>query len=238
MIDTSFSIIPRHLAIIMDGNGRWAKARGLPRISGHIKGADAVRTIVTSCRKRGIQTLSLFAFSSQNWNRPSLEVGALMQLLANRLISERPTILNNGIRLTAVGEIERLPSAPRKALDELISDSSSNTEMTLCLCLSYGGKEEIVSMARKIGLSISTGDFQPDAINEALVNRFMWSRDLGPVDFLIRTSGEFRISNFFLWSLAYAELYFTECFWPDFDESALDQALAEFKNRNRRFGLV
>ncbi len=238
MTDSTLFNLPRHLAIIMDGNGRWAKSRGLPRIAGHIKGADAVRNIVTSCRKRGIKTLSLFAFSSQNWNRPSLEVNGLMKLLANRLISERSTILNNGIRLTAVGELNRLPSAPRKALDDLISESSSNEDMTLCLCLSYGGKEEIVSMARNIGFSIANGSLHPDMIDESLVEKYMWSKDLGPVDFLIRTSGEFRISNFFLWSIAYAELHFSNCFWPDFNESALDEALNSFHYRNRRFGLV
>jgi undecaprenyl diphosphate synthase len=231
-------ILPRHLAIIMDGNGRWAQSRGLPRIAGHKKGADSVRNIVKLCRKRGIQTLSLFAFSAQNWNRPSLEVTALMQLLASRLVSERLTIMNNGIRLTAVGELDRLPPFVLKALDNLISESSSNTDMTLCLCLSYGGKEEIVSMVKQIGISVYKGDVNPEIIDESLVERFMWSKELGPVDFLIRTSGEFRISNFFLWSIAYSELYFSDCFWPDFDETALDQALNAFQYRNRRFGLV
>lgn len=238
MTDSNPLNLPRHLAIIMDGNGRWAKSRGLPRIAGHKKGADSVRTIVTSCRKRGIKTLSLFAFSSQNWNRPTLEVNALMQLLATRLISERPTIMNNGIRLTAVGDLDRLPSAPRKALNDLMRESSSNTDMTLCLCLSYGGKEEIVAMAKRVAESVETGELSSQSIDESVVDRLMWSRELGPVDFLIRTSGELRISNFFLWSIAYSELFFSEFFWPDFDDKALEQALDAFKARNRRFGQV
>jgi undecaprenyl diphosphate synthase len=238
MTDNNLANLPRHLAIIMDGNGRWAKSRGLPRIAGHKKGADAVRTIVTSCRKRGIKILSLFAFSSQNWKRPRHEVTALMQLLANRLISERPTIMNNGIRLTAVGEIDRLQPELRNTLNDLIRDSAQNKDMTLCLCLSYGGREEIVDMARKVANAASSGDLRADAIDEAVVEKMMWSNEIGPVDFLIRTSGELRISNFFLWGLAYAELFFSEFYWPEFNEKALDQALDAFKNRNRRFGRI
>lgn len=238
MTDNNLVNLPRHLAIIMDGNGRWAKSKGLPRIAGHKKGADAVRTIVTSCRKRGIKILSLFAFSSQNWKRPRREVNALMQLLVNRLVSERPTILKNGIRLTAVGEIDRLQPALRKTLDNLIKDSAQNTDMTLCLCLSYGGREEIVAMAQKVAKAVSSGSLKADTIDEAVVENMMWSNEIGPVDFLIRTSGELRISNFFLWGLAYAELFFSDFYWPDFDEKALDQALEVFKNRNRRFGRI
>ncbi len=238
MTDSTFSNSPRHLAIIMDGNGRWAQSRGLPRVAGHKKGADSVRRIVTSCRKRGIKYLSLYAFSSQNWNRPSFEVNALMQLLASRLVSERPTIMNNGIRLTAVGELDRLPSFVRKVLDELISDSSCNNDMVLCLCLSYGGREEIVSAAKRLSSVVLSGELSPDDIDDSIVDRFMWSSEIGPVDFLIRTSGEQRISNFFLWNIAYTEFYFSNLFWPDFDESALDEALAVFNSRNRRFGFV
>ena len=238
MTDTNPFNLPRHLAIIMDGNGRWAKSRGFPRVAGHKKGADSVRTIVTACRKKGIKTLSLFAFSSQNWNRPTLEVNALMQLLAARLISERPTIMDNGIRLTAVGELDRLPAAPRKTLDDLIRDSSGNKDMTLCLCLSYGGREEIVAMAKRVAAGTASGEFSPEMLDEALVEQLLWSSELGPVDFLIRTSGELRISNFFLWGIAYAELYFSDYYWPDFDEKALDEALEAYRERNRRFGLL
>jgi undecaprenyl diphosphate synthase len=237
MILTS-STLPRHLAIIMDGNGRWAKERGLPRVVGHQKGADSVHTIVTSCRKRGVETLSLFAFSSQNWSRPSFEVDALMALLTSRLISERPTILDNGIRLTAIGHLDRLPDAPRKALFDLIEDSSHNSDMTLCLCLSYGGRDEITAAARRVAEMVSIGELSPDEVDESLIDKITWSSDIGPIDFLIRTSGEQRISNFMLWGLAYAELYFTDRYWPDFGEEALDEALDAFVSRNRRFGKV
>ena len=238
MTDNNLSNLPRHLAIIMDGNGRWAKSRGLPRVAGHKKGADSVRTIVTSCRKRGIKTLSLFAFSSQNWNRPTLEVNALMQLLANRLASERPTIMENGIRLTAVGDLDRLPSGPKKALFDLMEESSQNTDMTLCLCLSYGGREEIISMAKKVAEKVASGALSPEDLDESTVDSLMWSAGLGPVDLLIRTSGELRISNFYLWGIAYSELFFSDYYWPDFNDTALDEALEAYRQRNRRFGLV
>lgn len=238
MSRTLNSNLPNHLAIIMDGNGRWAKSRGLPRISGHKKGADSVRTIVTACRKKGIKTLSLFAFSSQNWSRPTPEVNALMTLLASRLISERSTLMKNGIRLTAIGDLHLLPSRPQSILFDLINESKNNKDMTLCLCLSYGGREEITSMAKSIAHQVKIGEINPDEINESLVDKFIWSRDLGPVDLLIRTSGEQRISNFLLWSIAYAELYFSDLYWPDFDESGLDKALLSYNQRDRRFGRV
>jgi len=238
MNESTNLILPHHLAIIMDGNGRWATGRGFPRVAGHKKGADSVRTIVTASRKLGIKVLTLFAFSSQNWQRPTLEVEALMSLLAARLVSERPTILNNGIRLTAIGDIDLLPKLPRNALKSLIEDSKSNTDMTLCLCLSYGGREEIIAMTQKIANKVQNGEISPDSIDENTINQNMWSSELGPVDLLIRTSGEERISNFLLWSIAYSELYFTDCYWPDFDEAALKKALLNFSNRSRRFGIV
>ncbi len=231
-------IVPRHLAIIMDGNGRWAKSRGLPRIAGHRKGAESVRTVVTSCRERGIKVLTLFAFSSQNWSRPSPEVNGLMTLLSTYIRSERSTILENGIRLTSIGEMGLLPNPTRLALEDLMEVSAENSDMTLCLSLSYGGREEIVSMARHIAERAACGDLDPSSIDEDLVNRSLWSSDLGPVDFMIRTSGELRISNFLLWSLAYSELYFTDKMWPEFDEAALDEALDAYRQRQRRFGTV
>jgi undecaprenyl diphosphate synthase len=238
MNHTLNSTLPNHLAIIMDGNGRWAESRGLPRVAGHKKGADSVRTIVTACRRKGIKNLTLFAFSSQNWSRSTFEVNALMSLLANRLVSERPTILNNGIRLTAIGDLHLLPDPTKTILFDLIRDSKHNRDMTLCLCLSYGGREEIVSMAKKIAFLASRGDLLPESVDFNFVNNSLWSRDLGPVDLLIRTSGEQRISNFLLWSIAYAELYFTNLFWPDFDENALDNSLKAYSLRDRRFGKV
>jgi undecaprenyl diphosphate synthase len=238
MLDATNMTLPRHLAIIMDGNGRWAKSRGLPRVAGHKKGADSVRTVVTSCRNRGIKVLTLFAFSLQNWSRPAPEVKALMKLLSNRLVSERPTIMENNIRLTAIGELDFLPSEPRDTLFNLIDDSAANDGMDLCLALSYGGREEICNVTKKIADLVSKGEVFPEGIDDHLIDKLIWSSDLGPVDFLIRTSGEQRISNFLLWQLAYSELYFTDRFWPDFDESALDEALNVFSQRQRRFGQV
>ena len=230
--------LPRHLAIIMDGNGRWARARGLPRIAGHRKGAEAVRATVTACRKRGISALTLFSFSSQNWNRATGEVNALMSLLSEYIISERPTIMDNGIRLRAIGELDLLPPSPKKALLDLIEASSSNEKMTLCLALSYGGHEEIAHMARALASKAARGEINPGSIDVDMVGASLWSSFLGPVDLLIRTSGELRISNFLLWGLAYAELFFTNRMWPEFDEQLLEEALEEYGRRNRRFGNV
>jgi undecaprenyl diphosphate synthase len=229
---------PRHLAIIMDGNGRWASRRGLPRVAGHREGAKAVQRTVTACRERGIPVLTLFAFSSQNWLRPGPEVQALMLLLAEYVKIERRRILDNGIRLVTVGNISDLPDAPRKALLSLVEESKHNTDMTLCLALSYGGREELVSAARSLALAAARGDIDPASIDEALFGESLWSDFLGPVDLLIRTSGEQRVSNFMLWSLAYAELFFTDRYWPDFDDKCLDDALSAFSRRERRFGKV
>jgi undecaprenyl diphosphate synthase len=230
--------LPRHVAIILDGNGRWAKSRGLPRLSGHYRGADAVRRTVTHCRKRGIKVLSLFAFSSQNWSRPSSEVSGLMSLLSNYLETERSTIMSNGIRLTSIGDLDLLPKTVHRSLRQLISDSSSNNDMILCLCLSYGGREEIVSMAKEVAKRALAGTLVPDDLDVAKVDELLWSHELGPVDLLIRTSGELRVSNFLLWSLAYAELHFVDCMWPDFDSDALDTAFSAYSLRHRRFGRI
>jgi undecaprenyl diphosphate synthase len=232
------SRLPRHLAIVMDGNGRWARTRGLPRMAGHREGAKSVRRIVTACRERGISVLTLFAFSAQNWARPDSEVSALMTLLAEYVRLERDTILKNDIRLTAIGDIERLPERPRRALNDLIEESSANTEMTLCLALSYGGREEIVAAARNIAGRVAAHGLHPSAVTDEMFAQALWSSEIGPVDLMIRTSGELRISNFLLWGLAYAELYFTELMWPEFDERALDEALDAYSARQRRFGKI
>jgi undecaprenyl diphosphate synthase len=230
--------LPRHVGIIMDGNGRWARARGMHRAAGHREGAKAVNRIVTACRKRGISVLTLFAFSSQNWVRPTLEVQALMALLAEYVRSERRTILDNGIRLVAIGDLAALPASPRSALEELIAASAGNSDMTLCLALSYGGQEEIAAAAREVAALAAAGALDPAGVDVESFGARLWSGGLGPVDLLIRTSGEIRISNFLLWSLAYAELYFCDTLWPDFQERDLDLALARFAGRNRRFGAV
>ena len=220
----------------MDGNGRWAKARSLPRVAGHREGAKTVNTIVTECRKIGLRVLTLFAFSSQNWVRPSLEVQALMALLARYVESERSTIMDNDIRLTAIGEIDSLPDGPRRSLMKLIDDSSSNESMTLCLALSYGGREEIVNAAKKLCTRVSRDELSPDEIDNDTFSSCLWSSELGDLDLIIRTSGELRISNFLLWSAAYSEFFFSQKMWPDFSTDDLYDALRSFSSRKRRFG--
>ena len=225
---------PRHVAIIMDGNGRWAQRRHLPRIEGHRQGAQSVREVVRAARQLELPALTLYAFSSQNWQRPPDEVKALMELLRDYLIEERPEIMDNGIRLTAIGRLERLPSLVREPLDELVRDSAGNRDMILCLALSYGGREAIIDAARA---ALQAG-IPADRLDEETISRFLPTSELPPLDLVIRTSGEQRISNFLLWESAYAELYFTETLWPDFHRADLERALEAFEGRERRFGLT
>jgi undecaprenyl diphosphate synthase len=226
--------LPRHVAIIMDGNGRWAKQRGLPRVEGHRKGAESVRDIVRAARQLGIQALTLYAFSSQNWDRPLDEVQALMQLLTDYLIEERAEIMDNDIRLTAIGRVERLPGSVKDPLDALIRDSAGNRSMTLVLALSYSGREAIVDAVR----GAMRAGIEPARFDEKVLTERLPTRDLPPLDLLIRTSGEQRISDFLLWECAYAELYFTETLWPDFRRGDLYTALEVYGRRERRFGLT
>jgi len=235
---TPNSKLPRHVAIIMDGNGRWAGRRHLPRVAGHHQGAVAVRKVVTHARRLGIRNLTLYAFSAQNWLRPVPEVSALMSLLGQFIESERSTILDNDIRLVTIGDIERLPAGLKRALDVLVEDSASNQAMTLCLALSYGGQEEAAVAARRLAEQVERGELKASEIDLDRFQRELWSADLGPVDLMIRTSGELRVSNFMLLGLAYAELYFTELYWPDFDEQAFDEAMASYAQRQRRYGAV
>lgn len=229
--------LPRHVGIIMDGNGRWARSQGLPREDGHEKGADSVRTVVRAARKLGLPALTLFAFSSQNWDRPPEEVFHLMELLRRFLIQERAEILDNGIRLVTVGNTERLPPHVREPLVELMSVSAANTGMLLCLALSYGGRETIAKAAQAMCRAAVAGDLSPDEVDADKFESFLESsRLLPPLDLLVRTSGEHRISNFFLWETAYAELHFTEKMWPEFGEAELAAALDDFAGRERRFG--
>jgi undecaprenyl diphosphate synthase len=224
--------LPRHVAIIMDGNGRWAEARGLPRVAGHREGSESVRAVTRQARKVGIEALTLYAFSAQNWGRPDEEVGALMQLLAEYLDSERAEIMENRVRLGAIGDLDRLPSFVRERLDAVRAISAGNGGMVLTLALSYGGREEIVQAARA---AASPG---PGAIAEASLERALWTAGLPELDLLVRTSGERRISNFLLWQAAYAELHFSDALWPDFRELELLAAVADFQTRQRRFGLT
>ena len=228
--------LPNHLAIIMDGNGRWAKQQGKPRAFGHEAGFKAVREIVEACAKRQIPFLTLYAFSTENWLRPKKEVDILMRILLSALKSELATMLRHNIRLRTVGGISTLPAIILDELDRVVEQTASNTGMVLTLALSYGGREEIVAMTRKLAEKVKNGLIHPDHIDASVVNEHLYTADLPDVDLLIRTSGERRISNFLLWQSAYAELYFTERFWPDFKEEHLVEALMDYQNRERRFG--
>ena len=228
--------LPNHLAIIMDGNGRWAKQQGKPRAFGHEAGFKAVREIVEACAKRQIPFLTLYAFSTENWLRPKKEVDILMRILLSALKSELATMLRHHIRLQTVGGISTLPAIILDELDRVVEQTASNTGMVLTLALSYGGREEIVAMTRKLAEKVKNGLIHPDHIDASVVNEHLYTADLPDVDLLIRTSGERRISNFLLWQSAYAELYFTERFWPDFKEEHLVEALMDYQNRERRFG--
>ncbi len=228
--------MPRHVGIIMDGNGRWAESRGLPRLEGHRRGSDSVRAVTRAARRIGLPALTLYAFSSQNWQRPPGEVEGLMDLLRDYLLRERQEILENGIRLHAIGELDRLPARVREPLDELRAISAAHTGMTLTLALSYGGREEIVHMARKVAEDAACGQLSPSAVDAQAVEERLWTHGLPPLELVVRTSGEVRVSNFLLWQLAYAELHLTDTLWPDFGEYDLLVALDDFQRRERRFG--
>jgi undecaprenyl diphosphate synthase len=230
--------LPRHLAIIMDGNGRWAEKRSLDRVVGHHQGAESVRRTVQSCRKLGIPYLTLFAFSSENWSRPREEVDALMILLKEFLSSERKEMLDHGICLQAIGDLPRLPKDVLTALNEVGKQTASGTGMILTLALSYGGRDDILQAIRRLMVLSREGNLAPEEVTEMLFSRYLWTAQLPEPDLLIRTSGELRISNFFLWQLAYTEIYVTSTLWPDFDSEELIQALLDYQGRERRFGLT
>ncbi len=229
---------PKHVAIIMDGNGRWAKRRGLPRIEGHRRGADSVREVTRAARELGLEALTLYAFSSQNWDRPIEEVRMLMALLRDYLVDERDEILDNDIRLLTIGDLARLPDFVKEPLDALKRDSADNKGMTLCLALSYGGREALVDAARQLVERVQAGELRLQDVNILSVSEALCTRDLPPLDLVVRTSGEQRLSNFLLWEVAYAELYFTETLWPDFRRDELLEAINSFGGRERRFGLT
>jgi len=230
--------LPRHVGIIMDGNGRWAELRGEPRETGHKAGSAAVRRIVRVCRRLGLDALTLYAFSEQNWARPAGEVEALMGLLREFLVSERDEILHNDIRLVAIGDLSRLPEGVREVLDPLRRASSDNGKMTLALALSYGGREEIARAARDLAMECVAGTLDPATIDAATLGARLPSLGVGDPDLIIRTGGEFRISNFLLYGAAYAELAFFDRLWPDFTEDDLFAAIGSYQRRERRFGLV
>jgi len=230
--------IPGHIAIIMDGNGRWAQSRGQERISGHREGAKSVREVVRACREEGISALTLYAFSEQNWARPPAEVRALMDLLHEYLHEEHDEIMDNDIRLFAVGELNRLPELVRGPLFALMEESKHNKGMILTLALSYGGREEILNVARAMAEEVLAGKIDVAEINDVTFQARLSTAILPPLDLVIRTSGELRLSNFLLWEAAYSEFYFTPLMWPEFRRPALMEALEAYQRRNRRFGKV
>lgn len=228
--------LPQHLAIIMDGNGRWAKQKGMLRAFGHENGTKSVRVTVESCAKLGIKNLTLYAFSTENWNRPKVEVDTLMKLLVSSLKKEIKTLQSNNIRLNAIGNLTNLPSGVQKELQEVIEKTSENTRMTLTLALSYGSREELIQVVKKIAHKVKNNIISEEAIDESIINQHLYTHNLPDVDLVIRTSGEHRISNFLLWQIAYAEFYFTEVLWPDFSENHLYEAIISYQKRERRFG--
>ena len=233
-----FPDIPRHIAVIMDGNGRWAKERGLPRREGHRAGAESVREVTDACIDLGVEFLTLYAFSSENWNRPDAEVKALMALL-DRFLSEKAKELEKqDIRLLAIGQLDRLPAKTRALLDRIMANTAGNKTLTLVLALSYGSREEIVSAAKSLATDAAAGIISPADINGDLFASRLQTAEIPDPDLLVRTSGEMRISNFLLWQISYAEIVIVKKFWPDFRRNDLNEAVAEYQRRHRRFGAL
>nr|WP_294774601.1 isoprenyl transferase [uncultured Flavobacterium sp.] len=228
--------LPKHLAIIMDGNGRWAKQKGLLRAFGHENGTKSVRIAVETCAKLGVENLTLYAFSTENWNRPKLEVDTLMKLLISSLKKELETLQKNNIRLNCIGNIEMLPASAKKELLSVIEKTQNNTRMTLTLALSYGSREELLNAVKIISDKVKNNIISIDSLDESIINQHLYTHNLPDVDLVIRTSGEHRISNFLLWQIAYAEFYFTDVLWPDFKEDDLYEAIISYQKRERRFG--
>ncbi|MDV7187879.1 isoprenyl transferase [Lutibacter sp. TH_r2] len=228
--------IPKHIAIIMDGNGRWAKQKGKPRIFGHKNGVTSVRESIEGCAEIGVEYLTLYAFSTENWNRPKLEVKTLMSLLVTSLKKELKNLQKNNIILNTIGNIDLLPKNAQKELFEVIKQTEKNTGLTLTLALSYGSREEIVNVIKNISEKVVNNNLKIEEIDEKIINNHLYTFSLPDVDLMIRTSGEQRISNFLLWQMAYAELYFTNTFWPDFRKKNLFNAILDYQQRERRFG--
>lgn len=229
-------MIPKHVAIIMDGNGRWAKDKGLPREFGHQNGVNSVKSIVQEAYKSGIEYLTLYAFSIENWDRPSDEISSLMSLLVSTLRDEFDEIFDKDIKLNAVGEINSLPKEVVSELEFIINKTKNNQKMNLTLALSYGGKQEIFNAVKKIADKVKNNLIELNNFDDSIINSHLYTKNLPDVDLLIRTSGEQRISNFLLWQIAYAELYFTDVYWPDFSKDDFNLALENYKSRERRFG--
>jgi len=230
--------IPRHIAIIMDGNGRWAKSQGKIRYTGHSEGVVSVRDITEACAELGVEYLTLYTFSTENWHRPLMEVNALMQLLIRTLQREKKTLIKNRIRLRAMGDLSMLPEACRRELDDAMEETSANHRMTLNLALSYSGRWELVEAARALARKVASGKLSAGDIDEAAIAENLCTVGMPDPDLLIRTGGEYRVSNFLLWQIAYSELYITEIFWPAFRRQQLYEAIFDYQERDRRFGRV
>lgn len=230
--------LPAHIAVIMDGNGRWAKEHGMPRVFGHKNGVKSVREVTEASAELGINYLTLYAFSTENWNRPPREVNALMSLLVETLRNEIETMNKNKIRLNAIGDLEKLPSKTRKALLEGMENTRNNTRMTLTLALNYSARWEISQAVKSIASLVALGEVKAEDVDEAMIQSHLATQNIPDPELMIRTSGEFRVSNFLLWQLAYAELYFTSVFWPEFRKEHLYEAIINYQQRERRFGLI
>jgi undecaprenyl diphosphate synthase len=228
--------IPRHVAIIMDGNGRWAKRQGLARMFGHRQGVETVHRITEAAAELGISYMTLYAFSTENWNRPKEEVDALMALLVDTIAKETPTLMKNNIRLQAIGDLSRLPAMTREKFLTCIDDTRANTGLTLVIALSYSARWEMIVAMQQIAKEVQAGNLLVEDINEEVVGGYLTTHDMPDPDLLIRTSGELRISNFLLWQLAYSELYFTDCLWPEFTTEEFYRAIVDYQSRERRFG--
>ena len=228
--------LPKHVAIIMDGNGRWAKSRGEERTFGHKNAISAVRNAISACDKAGVEYLTLYTFSTENWNRPNDEVETLMSLLSETLLKEAAELFSKGVRLHVIGEVEKLPTLVREQLLNVVELTKENSKGNLVLALSYGSQREILNAVKEIAQEVKEGKISAEDINEKLFENHLYTKDLPPVDLLIRTSGEVRISNFLLWQIAYAELQFLDIFWPDFQEEHLYQCIVNYQNKERRFG--
>ena len=228
--------LPKHVAIIMDGNGRWAKSRGEERTFGHKNAISAVRNAISACDKAGVEYLTLYTFSTENWNRPNDEVDTLMSLLSETLLKEAAELFSKGVRLHVIGEVEKLPTLVREQLLNVVELTKENSKGNLVLALSYGSQREILNAVKEIAQEVKEGKISTEDINEKLFENHLYTKDLPPVDLLIRTSGEVRISNFLLWQIAYAELQFLDIFWPDFQEEHLYQCIINYQNKERRFG--
>ncbi|MFW5692918.1 MAG: isoprenyl transferase [Thermoguttaceae bacterium] len=227
---------PRHLAVIMDGNGRWAQQRGLPRIEGHRRGADSARTVTEECARLGIEQLTLYCFSSENWKRPRAELDFLMGLLVRYMAQQRAEVVERGIRVSVIGRREALPDDALREIDQTVAATRANTGLHVCLAINYGGRAELADAVRAIAAKAQAGELDPQHISEQTIAEHLYTAGMPEPDLLIRTAGELRVSNFLLWQISYAEIWVTDCYWPDFGVPQLHEAIRDYARRNRRFG--